>query len=147
MRIRELLGKRMIIFDGAMGTMIQKYGLKTGQLPEALNFTHPEIIEQIYREYLSAGSDIVSTNTFGANRYKLAGSGYTVEQVIEQAVKIGRKAGANLVALDVAPIGRLMEPTGDLTFNEACELFAEQIKAGIKAGVDLILLETFTDLY
>ncbi|MDD4583731.1 MAG: homocysteine S-methyltransferase family protein [Eubacteriales bacterium] len=148
MGIRDILGRKIILCDGAMGTQLQKYGLQqAGELPETLNFTHPEIIERIYKEYIAAGSDLVCTNTFGANSWKLAGSGYTVEQVIKQAVRIGRKAGAPWVALDIAPIGRLMEPTGDLGFEEACKLYREQISAGVEAGVDLIVFETFTDLY
>ena len=147
MDIRELMGKRTMISDGAMGTMMQKYGMAVGELPESLNFTRPEIIERIHREYLEAGSDFVCTNTFGANSWKLAGSGYTVDQVIGKAASIARKAGAPYVALDIAPIGRLMEPTGDMGFEEACGLFAEQIKAGIAAGVDILLFETFTDIY
>ena len=147
MDIRELMGKRTMISDGAMGTMMQKYGMAVGELPESLNFTRPEIIERIHREYLEAGSDFVCTNTFGANSWKLAGSGYTVGQVINKAASIARRAGAPYVALDIAPIGRLMEPTGDMGFEEACGLFAEQIKAGIAAGVDILLFETFTDIY
>jgi len=147
MTIRELLKKRVLISDGAMGTMMQKYGMAAGELPESLNFTRPEMIERIHREYVEAGSDFVASNTFGANSWKLKDTGYQVEEVICKAVEIARKAGAPFVALDIAPIGRLMEPTGDLSFEEACSLFAEQIKAGIKAGVDILFFETFTDIY
>lgn len=163
MNINALFGKKIIICDGAMGTMMQKYGLETGELPECLNFTRPDIIEKIHLEYFLAGSDLVSTNTFGANRYKLAGSGYTVDQVIAKAVAIARGAaekaekasdsaqdgagGKKYVALDMAPVGKLLEPVGDFSFEEAYETFAEQVLAGVSAGADLILLETFTDIY
>lgn len=147
MDIRELMKKRTIISDGAMGTMMQKYGMAAGELPESLNFTRPEMIERIHREYLEAGSDFVCTNTFGANSWKLKGTGYTVDQVVSKAVELARNAGAPYVALDIAPIGKLMEPTGDMGFEEACGLFAEQIKAGAAAGADILLFETFTDIY
>ncbi|MBR0600416.1 homocysteine S-methyltransferase family protein [Sinanaerobacter chloroacetimidivorans] len=153
MTITNLFGKKIIICDGAMGTMMQKYGLKAGELPESLNITHPEIIRGIHKEYFDAGSDFVSTNTFGANAYKLKGSGYTVDQIVNQAVKLAKEAaldtvsqGEKYVALDVAPIGRLLEPVGDLTFEEAYGMFREQIVAGTKAGADFILFETFTDI-
>ena len=163
MEIRQLLNKRILVFDGAMGTMLQKYGLPTGETPELFNFTHPEILKDIHRQYLSAGSDIISTNTFGANRLKVGGSGYTVEQIITGAVKLAREAadefaqedqfGQNkeyvqkYVALSLGPIGKLMKPSGDLDFEEACDLYREQIEPGIKAGVDMILIETQSDLY
>ena len=91
-KITDLIGKKIIICDGAMGTMMQKYGLKAGELPELLSFTQPEIIKEIYKEYYQAGSDFVSANTFGCNRFKLEKSGYTVEQVVTQAVKIAKEA-------------------------------------------------------
>lgn len=90
MGIRQLLKDRILVFDGAMGTMLQKQGLPTGKIPEIINFTHPEIIEDIYRRYLSAGSDIICTNTFGANRFKTEGSGFTVDEIITQAIKLAR---------------------------------------------------------
>lgn len=156
MSIVDLLEKKIIISDGAMGTMLQKYGLKTGELPETLNFSYPEIIEGIHSEYFAAGSDLVTTNTFGANGYKIAGSGYTVEQLVGQAVRLAKNAaqkakalydGEKFVGLDIAPIGKLMEPVGDMSFDEAYELFKEQITAGVKAGADFIFFETFTDIY
>lgn len=157
MDFRSLLGKRIIICDGGMGTMMQKYGLPTGVLPETINFTHPEIIERIYAEYLSAGSDFVSTNTFGANRLKTENTGYSVDEIVTRAVAIARQAvktvtnngseGSKYVALDIGPIGRLLTPAGDLSFEEACSLYREQIIPALKAGVDLIFFETFTDLY
>jgi 5-methyltetrahydrofolate--homocysteine methyltransferase len=160
MDIRRLLGNKVIIFDGAMGSMLQNLGLETGEIPELFNFTHPEIIKNIHREYLAAGSHVVSTNTFGANRLKTEASGYTVDEIIAAAVKIAKEAvdefnrlerpredHPHFVALSLGPIGKLMAPTGDLEFEEACHLYGEQIEAGIKAGADLILFETQSDLY
>ncbi len=162
MKITDLFGKKIIICDGAMGTMMQKYGLGAGELPEAFNFTNPDVITKIHEAYYRAGSDFVSTNTFGCNRYKLAGSGYTVQEVVTQAVHLareaakrvseeerarGKKPGEKFVGMDVAPIGRLMEPVGDLPFDEAYDMFKEQILAGVDAGADFIFFETFTDIY
>ncbi|MDD4564022.1 MAG: homocysteine S-methyltransferase family protein [Eubacteriales bacterium] len=165
MRITDLFNKKIIICDGAMGTMLQQYGLKAGEIPELLNFTHSEIIEAIHRDYYQAGSDLVSTNTFGCNRLKLENTGYTVDQVVAQAVKLARSAsekakGAEpqtssqkslspdrFVALDIGPIGKLMEPVGEMLFNEAYDIYKELILAGKKAGADLVLFETFTDIY
>lgn len=152
-KITDLFGEKIIICDGAMGTMMQKYGLKSGELPELLSFTQPEIIKEIYREYYQAGSDFVSANTFGCNRFKLEKSGYTVEQVVTQAVKIAKEAAAEFqacgkfVALDLGPIGKLMEPSGELTFDVAYDIFKEMIIAGAEAGADFVLFETFIDIY
>ena len=153
-KITDLFGKKIIICDGAMGTMMQKYGLKAGELPELLSFTQPEIIKEIYREYYQAGSDFVSTNTFGCNRFKLEKSGYTVEQVVTQAVKVAKEAAAEFqdsfgkyVALDLGPIGKLMEPSGELTFDDAYDVYKEMIVAGAEAGADFVLFETFLDIY
>ena len=148
MDFRTELKRRLIVFDGAMGTMIQRYGLKPGQPPETFNILRPEIIEEIHRQYIEAGADVITTNTFGANELKLKGTGYTVEQVITQAVVLARRAaGSRWVALDMGPIGQLMEPMGSLSFEQAYELYARQVKAGVQAGVDIILIETLGDLY
>ena len=156
MSIRDLLGKRIVICDGAMGTMIQKSGVPIETHPEMLNFTHPEEIKNIYKQYYEAGSDFISTNTFGANAFKMEGCGYTVTEIVTQAVKIAKEAADEMteelgrkcyVALDIAPIGRLMEPAGDMVFDEAVALFKEQAEAGVKAGADLVICETFTDVY
>ena len=142
------IGKDFILFDGAMGTMMQNKGLKIGELPELLSITKPDIIKSIHREYIDAGCDVITTNTFGANRLKLEKADVDVETVISQSVKIAKEvAGHKKVALDIGPLGKLMEPTGDLTFNEAYDLFEEQILAGKKAGADLVLLETFSDIF
>lgn len=150
MDVRDLLGKELIIFDGAMGTMLQKSGLKLGQCPEAFNVERPDVIKSIHREYLESGANIITTNTFGANEKKLAVTGYEVEEIIGSAVKIAKEAISNYsgyIALDLGPIGELLEPMGTLSFDEAYEIFKRQIIAGVKNGVDLILIETMTDLY
>lgn len=142
---------KVILFDGAMGTMLQNRGLKLGGIPEMLNLTGCEVVESIHCEYLNAGSDVVSSNTFGANRYKAEGTGHTVDEIVSAGVRIAKKATAGFigkyVALDIGPCGRVMQPTGDLPFEEAVEVFSEVVRAGKNAGADLILLETFTDLY
>jgi 5-methyltetrahydrofolate--homocysteine methyltransferase len=142
---------KFLFFDGAMGTMLQKNGLKTGDLPEELNITNPEVIYNIHNEYLNAGSNIVTTNTFGANRLKLKNSSYTVEEIITAAVKTARKSTEGLeekyVALDIGPIGTLLSPLGTLSFEEAYDIFKEQIIIGVNAGADIILIETMTDIY
>lgn len=146
MNFNQLLKKEYILLDGAMGTMLQKSGLKLGEIPETLNITRPEIVTDVHRQYIEAGADIVATNTFGANSYKMKNSGYTVDELISAAVKNARTAcnEKTLVSLDIGPIGQLLEPAGALTFDEAYELFKEEIIAGQDA--DVIFFETFTDL-
>lgn len=141
--------KHEIMFlDGAMGTMVQAAGLKLGAMPELLCLTNPALITDIHRQYVESGSEIIYTNTFGANAYKLEGSGYSVEQVITAAVGCARAAGeTTAVALSIGPTGQMMEPGGTLSFEGAYELFAQQIRAGAAAGADLIILETMSDLY
>ncbi len=149
MSIKSLIGKQFILFDGAMGTMLQKNGLKiVGELPELLNITNPDVIENIHTQYIQAGSDVITTNTFGANSLKFKDSECNVTAIVTKAVQIAKRAAGNkYVALAIGPTGKIMEPTGDLKFDDAYELFKEQVVAGSKAGVDLILLETFSDLY
>lgn len=145
------LGKKRLYFDGAMGTMLQNRGLKLGEIPEIYNMTHSEMIESIHREYLEAGSNFITTNTFGANHYKMQKSEYTVEEIITKAVEIAKSAKVDFpgtyIALDVGPSGKVLKPIGDVSFEESYEIFKEQVVAGEKAGADVILLETFTDLY
>lgn len=139
----------VLLLDGAMGTMLQRKGLKLREVPESLNVNCPELIESIHREYLAAGSDRVLTNSFGANRYKLAGSGYSTEQVVRAAVAAARRAATVFpdagVILDIGPSGRAMAPVGDATFDEIYDSVAEQVRAGAE-GCCAVLLETFTDL-
>ena len=140
--------KEFVLLDGAMGTLIQKSGVKYDSVPETLNITHPELIESFHKAYAEAGSDIVYANTFGANGYKLKESGYSVDKIIKSGVANAKKAvlGTDcLVALDIGPIGQLLEPAGSLSFDSAYEYFKEQIVAG--QGADVIVFETMTDLY
>lgn len=140
---------RLVIFDGATGTMLQRYGMKPGTLPEALNITEPELIQRIHREYLEAGADVITTNTFGANAYKLSASGFSVDQVVKAAVDNAKSARGDrkaLIALDLGPVGKMMKPIGNLEFDSAYGYFKEQIVAGVEAGADLILIETMSDL-
>ena len=143
------LGRDILFFDGGMGTMLQARGLRLRELPESLNLTHPDLIGSIHREYLEAGADFVTTNTFGANRYKMEGSGYTVAEAVSAAVRVARGAadafGAR-VALDIGPSGKVLAPLGDAAFEDIYETVAEQVRAGAE-GCDAVLLETFTDLY
>lgn len=154
MNIKERLGKELLYFDGAMGSVLQKKGLKAGEIPELWNITKPDVIEEIHKSYLEAGCDIIKTNTFGANSYKLSGSGYTAEEVIKAAFNCAKAAAdkysdtkKRYIALDIGPSGKLTEPLGDLTFEAAVELFSEQVKAGAEYGADLILIETMNDSY
>lgn len=148
MSIKEIFNNKFMFFDGAMGTMLQKEGLQVGELPETLNITNPDIIKKIHQQYIEAGADVVTTNTFGANELKYSSSKYSVEEVITAGVKIAKEAaGDKFVALDLGPTGQVMEPTGTLSFEAAYELFKKQVIIGEKAGADLILIETMTDLY
>ncbi|WP_270738913.1 homocysteine S-methyltransferase family protein [Massilioclostridium coli] len=147
MDVKQYISEHILVFDGAMGTMLQKKGLKTGDLPECFNITHPEIVSEIHREYVQAGSDMITTNTFQANRFKLEHCEYSVEQLITAGVKLAKQSGSKFVALDIGPLGQLMEPMGTLKFEEAYEAFREQMVAGEQAGADCILLETMSDLY
>lgn len=139
-----------VILDGAMGTMLQKSGLELGERPEILAITHPEKITAVHRMYVESGAKLIYANTFGANAYKLEGFNYTVEEVITAGIKAAKLAceGTNaLVALDIGPLGELLEPTGTLSFEAAYDLFKEMIVVGNKAGADVIVFETMTDLY
>ena len=138
-----------LILDGGMGTMLQAAGLGLGERPELFGMEHPDIVEKIQRSYVEAGSRVIYANTFGANAHKLAGTGYTVEEVIAANIAIAKKAadGKAKVALDVGPIGELLEPLGTLSFEKAYEIYAQVVKAGVAGGADLIGFETMTDLY
>ena len=140
-----LHGKRHLLLDGGMGTMLQAAGLQAGELPELLNLTHPDEIAAIHRAYVEAGSEVVTTNTFGANRLKL-GDAASVDEVFAAAARCARASGARYVAGDIGPLGALLRPMGTLSFDEAYELFAEQARAAAAAGVDLFIIETMTDL-
>ncbi|WP_301097660.1 homocysteine S-methyltransferase family protein [Faecalibaculum rodentium] len=138
--------KPFVILDGSMGTMLQKRGMKPGTIPELLNITDPDLVQSVHRDYARAGSDIVYANTFGANPDKLAGTGYSLEDIIQAAIRNVREAAPDcLCALDIGPLGQLLEPLGTLSFEEAYERFAAVVKAGKNA--DLIVIETMADLY
>ena len=151
MNFKELLGKQMLFFDGATGTQLQARGLQPGELPESWNFTHPDIVEAVHRSYLDVGSNIVKSNTFGANPLKLAGSGLDCKETIEAAVAIAKKACGGrenkFVALNLGPTGKLLAPYGDLPFEKAVEAYGEMVRYGAAAGADLILIETMSDTY
>lgn len=138
------------ILDGGMGTMLQAAGLPVGQLPEVWNITHPDKVADIQRKYVEAGSHVIYANTFGANRHKVATSGYTPAELITGGIQAARKAAGDRdvkVALDVGPIGQLLEPLGTLSFDEAYDIYKEMVVAGAEAGADLVIFETMSDLY
>lgn len=146
---RKLLKtKEFVVLDGAMGTLIQKSGVKYDHVPEMLNITEPELIASFHKAYIDAGADVVYANTFGANAYKLKNCGKSVEEIIGAGVDIAKKACEStsaMVALDIGPIGQLIEPTGAMSFEQAYDYFKQQITAGEKA--DVIVFETMTDLF
>ncbi len=149
-----LAGEKFLLFDGGMGTMLQAAGLKAGAAPELLCLTNPQQITQIHAAYVAAGSDVVTTNTFGANARKLAEGAHaagmvrvpTVEQVFQAAVACARAAHPRYVAADIGPTGALLRPLGTMAFSEAYDLFAEQVRAADAAGADLFIIETMADL-
>lgn len=156
MSILDYLGKEILYFDGAMGTRLQAAGLKPGELPEVWNITHGEVVTDIHASYVRAGANILKSNTFGANALKMQGSGYSVENVVLAAFDNARRAFASVpeipeekkfAALDLGPTGKLLAPYGDLQFEEAVSLYAEIVRAGVKAGADLVLIETMSDTY
>ena len=151
----ERLGKELLYFDGGMGTLLQSKGLKPGELPEVWNLEHTAEIVDIHRQYYEAGSDIVLTNTFGANALKFHDSKYALKDIVTAAVANVKKAASLGVhdgrevytALDIGPTGKLLKPMGDLAFENAYEAFKEVVKYGEDAGVDLIHIETMSDTY
>ena len=149
MNIRDEIGKRLLLFDGGMGSLLQKRGLQAGELPETWNILKPDVLTEIHKEYAEAGADIILANTFGANRFKYADN---LEEIVNAAV-VNAREGIRLsgrqayVALDVGPTGKLLKPMGTLDFEEAVDVFADVVKAGVNAGVDLILIETMNDSY
>ena len=145
----EQMRQNVVLLDGAMGTMLQDAGLKPGSRPETLSITSPESIERIHRQYIAAGAKMILANTFCANAHKLSGTGYTTEEVVHASVRAALRAAKDteaVVALDIGPIGELLEPLGTLSFDEAYELFAQMIRAGVRAGAQAVFFETFADL-
>lgn len=143
--------KKPLFFDGAMGTMLQASGLLPGEPPEFWNMEHPDTLLKIHSAYLEAGADILKSNTFGANRCKLEGRRYSVQELISGGVSLAREAcriaGHGRVALDIGPVGKLLKPLGDLDFEDAVSAFREMVLTGEKAGADCILIETMSDIY
>ena len=150
MKFIERLGKEWLFFDGGMGALLQARGLAAGELPETWNITRPEEIQSTHRAYLDAGSDIINTNTFGANALKFPDNlREIVESAVSNAKEARRQSGREdaYIALDLGPTGRLLQPMGDLPFEQAVELFGEVVRIGAAAGVDLVLIETMSDSY
>ena len=152
MNIRDFIKNNIVYLDGGMGTLLQKSGLQPGELPEHWNISHPEVIKEIHKSYYDSGSNIVNTNTFGANSLKFGTD--ELSEIIYHAVKNAdeaRKASSGnqekFIALDVGPTGKLLKPLGDLDFEDAVKAFAEVISLGVKYGVDLITIETMNDSY
>ena len=151
----ERLGKELLFFDGGMGTLLQAEGLQPGELPETWNIERKETIRKIHQSYFEAGSDIVLTNTFGANALKFHDENCSLKAIIDAAVenvRFGAKAAIRderdyYVALDIGPTGKLLKPLGDLSFEDAYEAFKEVVQYGEKAGADLIHIETMSDTY
>lgn len=157
MKILDEIGKRIILFDGGMGSVLQDKGLKPGELPEVWNIRHPEVITEIHRSYLEAGCDIINTNTFGANRLKYnRDEEYSLETIVTAAFENAKKAVEEAekttgkrgwLALDMGPTGKLLKPLGDLDFEKAVDIYKEVVELGVKNGADCILIETMSDSY
>ena len=151
--LQERLKNDILVFDGAMGTQLQDAGLKAGDIPECLNITDPKLIQTIHLNYLNAGADFITTNTFGANPLKMAEAPYSYEEIINAAIdnatiarKTADRQNDSYIVLDIGPIGQLLEPMGTLTFDEAYEIIKKQVIIA-KDKVDAVLLETMTDIY
>jgi len=159
MSFRDKIGKELLFFDGGMGTLLQERGLKAGEVPETWNMLHPEVIEQINREYLLAGCNVVSANTFGVNRFKCKDLAYSVDELVSAGVRIAKSAMETVrikegnaqqrmyCALDIGSLGKLLKPLGEISFGEAYDAFKEVVLAGDLAGADLVLIETVSDPY
>lgn len=152
MNFKEYLKDNIIILDGGMGTLLQQQGLGAGEQPERWNITHPDVITKIHKSYFDAGSNVVCTNTFGANLFKFEIS--ELEEIIEAAVRNAKAAkeqsasqNEKFIALDIGPSGKLLKPLGDLGYEDAVSVFAKTVKLGAKCGVDLIVIETMNDSY
>lgn len=145
----ELLKRDFVYTDNSNGWILLKKGLKPGQRPDIMNITAPDIVGDLQRKAVEAGSDIVFTNTFGTNAKTLKGTGYTVRELVEAAVAVTKKAcaGRALTAFDVGPVGEFIKPFGTLSFDESYELYREQATAAEEAGADLVAVETMSDLY
>ena len=152
MNIKKFLKNNIVFLDGGMGTLLQERGLCPGELPERWNIERPEVIREIHRAYFDAGSNIVNTNTFGANILKF--SAEELDLIVRSAIENAREAAEmsigtqeKFVALDIGPTGKMLKPYGDLDFEDAVRVFAETVKLGVKYGADLIIIETMNDSY
>ena len=152
MFIKDYLKDNLIFLDGGMGTLLQENGLKAGELPERWNVTHADVITKIHKEYFDVGSNVVATNTFGANILKFS------EEELEEIIKCATQNAKNAkeqsngnqekwIALDIGPTGRMLKPYGDLDFEDAVKVFSKTVKLGVKYGVDLVFIETMNDSY
>ncbi|MBO7155780.1 MAG: homocysteine S-methyltransferase family protein, partial [Clostridia bacterium] len=152
MNFKDFLKENIVYLDGGLGTLLQANGLLVGELPERWNLTHSDVIRNIQLDYFNSGSNVVCTNTFGANVLKFAVN--ELEEVIKAAIDNARYARDNatttspkFIALDIGPTGKLLKPIGELDFEKAVEIFATTIKIGVQYGVDLIVIETMSDSY
>lgn len=143
--IRKLLREKRLFCDGGMGSVLQSLGLKGGEAPEIWNITNPQKITEVHKAYLDAGADIITANTFGINMEKYENFSELLKAGIDCAKAAAKGKSGKFVALDIGPTGRMLEPLGDLEFEKAVEIFAENIKAGVKYGADLVLIETMND--
>ena len=150
MDIRTEIRKRRLYFDGGTGSILQARGLKPGELPETWNLSHPEEIVALHAGYLEAGSDVINANTFGANRLKYPDN---LEEIVTAAVQHAKEARRRMgredafITIDMGPTGKLLEPMGDLPFEEAVSVYGEVARLGQQAGADLVLIETMSDSY
>ena len=152
MKITDYMKNNILILDGGMGTLLQAAGLMPGELPERWNLSHPQVIQDLQRQYFDSGSNVVNTNTFGANSLKFDDD--ELASIIKAAVKNAKTARdtssgnqEKFIALDIGPCGRLLKPYGDFDFEDAVELFAGIVRIGVSCGVDLIFIETMSDSY
>ena len=148
MKLADLIGKKILFFDGAMGTELQKRGLQPGIIPETWNLLHPEVVQEIHREYLHAGAKLLKTCTFGVNAFKFQGTTYKLTEIVQSAIRNAKAAMKDYpdayLCLDIGPLGKLLQPYGDLPFEKAVELFGEVVRAGA-AEADAVLIETMGD--
>ena len=149
--IMDRIGREWLFFDGGTGSILQEKGLQPGELPETWNLLHPECILDLHRGYLEVGADIYNTNTFGANRLKFPEN---LDEIVTAAVKLAKEARTQAgrdedayVALDIGPTGKLLAPMGDLSFDDAVDIFGEVVRIGAREGADLVLIETMNDSY
>ena len=152
MKITEYIKNHTLYLDGGMGTLLQAHGLTAGELPELWNLSHRDTLVSIQKSYFDAGSNVVNTNTFGANSLKFSHT--ELEEIIKSAIEIAKEAadkscsdGEKWVALDIGPTGRMLAPYGDLEFEDAVAIFAETVRLGAKHGADLVFIETMSDSY